>query len=33
MGYYFTQDSKSILVGLLFAFKEINEKEQKEASY
>ena len=33
MGYYFTQDSKSILVGLLFAFKEINEKEQKEAFY
>ena len=32
MGYYFTQDSKSIIVGLLFAFKEINEKEQNEAS-
>lgn len=26
MGYYFTEDSKSILVGLLFAFKEINRK-------
>lgn len=32
MGYYFTQDSKSIIVGLLFALKEINEKEQKEAA-
>jgi uncharacterized membrane protein len=32
MGYYFTQDSKSIIVGLLFAFKEINEKEQNEPS-
>lgn len=26
MGYYFTQDSKAILVGLLFAYKEITEK-------
>ena len=26
MGYYFTQDSKSILVGLLFAYKEITNK-------
>lgn len=32
MGYYFTQDSKSIIVGLLFAFKEINEKEQEQAA-
>jgi hypothetical protein len=32
MGYYFTQDSKSIIVGLLFAFKEINVKEQNEPS-
>jgi uncharacterized membrane protein len=26
MGYYFTQDSKSILVGMLFAYKEITNK-------
>jgi hypothetical protein len=28
MGYYFTEDSKSILVGLLFAYKEINAKKE-----
>jgi len=30
MGYYFTQDSKSILVGLLFAYKEITQKKTQE---
>lgn len=32
MGYYFTEDSKSILVGLLFAFKEINKKNENKKS-
>ena len=32
MGYYFTQDSKSILVGLLFAYKEITQKKAQEDS-
>ena len=32
MGYYFTQDSKSILVGLLFAYKEITQKKGQEDS-
>lgn len=32
MGYYFTQDSKSILVGLLFAYKEITQKKVQEDS-
>lgn len=29
MGYYFTQDSKSILVGLMFAYKEITARESR----
>jgi hypothetical protein len=32
MGYYFTEDSKSILVGFLFAYKEITERNAKTAT-
>ncbi len=32
MGYYFTEDSKSILIGFLFAFKEITERKHREAA-
>jgi hypothetical protein len=28
MGYYFTEDSKSILVGFLIAYKEIADKNE-----
>jgi len=31
MGYYFTQDSKSILIGLMFAYKDITYKRYKDA--